>query len=208
MNSPQTLLITLKGPMQSWGFRSRFDDRDTSLEPTRSGVIGLICAAMGIARGEGISKFDIIRMGVRIDKEGRVERDYQTAQNVVRADGSSGSDVVSQRYYLADASYTVGLESTDVDLLTEIAEALRNPKWTLFLGRKSNPLSVPPVKPDDSIIPKTLEELLLKCSSGMRVVIEPSHENQGSRIQNDWPICFEDRQFKPRVVRTTFSEGE
>ena len=72
MNQDYTLLLRLEGPMQSWGYRSRFDYRDTALEPTRSGVIGLICAAMGIARGEDISRFDLIRrMGVRVDKEGR-----------------------------------------------------------------------------------------------------------------------------------------
>ena len=79
MSQPYTLLLRLEGPMQSWGYRSRFDYRDTALEPTRSGVIGLICAAMGIARGEAISRFDAIRMGVRVDKEGRPERDYHTA---------------------------------------------------------------------------------------------------------------------------------
>ena len=66
-----TLLMPLVGPMQSWGHRSRFDDRDTGLEPTRSGVIGLICAAMGIPRVGDLSRFDGLRMGVRVDFPGR-----------------------------------------------------------------------------------------------------------------------------------------
>ena len=104
MNEPFTLLLRLEGPMQSWGYRSRFDYRDTALEPTRSGVIGLICAAMGIARGEPISQFDPIRMGVRVDKDGRPERDYHTALDVIKADGTKGGTVVSYRDYLSDAS--------------------------------------------------------------------------------------------------------
>jgi len=49
-----TLLIPLVGPMQSWGTRSRFDHRDTEREPSKSGVIGLVCAAIGRDRNEPI----------------------------------------------------------------------------------------------------------------------------------------------------------
>ena len=38
-----TLLLRLAGPMQSWGVQSRFSVRDTGLEPSKSGVIGLLC---------------------------------------------------------------------------------------------------------------------------------------------------------------------
>jgi len=41
-----TLLLRLAGPMQSWGLSSRFTIRDTSLEPSKSGVLGLLCAAL------------------------------------------------------------------------------------------------------------------------------------------------------------------
>jgi len=45
-----TLLLRLVGPMQSWGTTSRFDQRDTGKEPSKSGVIGLVAAALGIDR--------------------------------------------------------------------------------------------------------------------------------------------------------------
>jgi len=141
MSNIYTLLFRLEGPMQSWGYRSRFDFRDTALEPTRSGVTGLVCAAMGISRGEDVSRFDGLRMGVRVDRDGRPERDYHTAggsrqkdgYGVLRADGSGTDTVVSYRDYLADASFTVGLESGARDLLDEIQRAITNPTWTLFL---------------------------------------------------------------------------
>ena len=47
-----TLLLRLKAPMQSWGVSSRFSIRDTGKEPSKSGVIGLFCAALGISRDE------------------------------------------------------------------------------------------------------------------------------------------------------------
>jgi len=204
MNEVHTLLLRFEGPMQSWGYRSRFDYRDTALEPTRSGVIGLICAAMGIARGEDISRFNGIQMGVRVDKEGRPERDYHTALDVIKADGSGNDTVVSYRDYLADASFTVGLQSLRLSLLRDIESALRNPRWPLFLGRKAFPLAVPPVEPSNSIKPGTLEEHLLSAEPAKRVVFETA---EGERIQWDWPLCFRERRFKSRCIHTQ-SEGK
>lgn len=209
MRRAHVLLFQLEGPMQSWGYRSRFDYRDTALEPTRSGVIGLICAAMGIARGEDITRFDVIRMGVRVrtdaegrPREGRPERDYHTALDVIRANGSGVETVVSRRDYIADASFTVGLESENRDLLEEIATALRNPEWILFLGRKAFPLTVPPLCPSDCVQVGTLEEHLLSAGQfNERVVLEAP---DGERSQHDWPICFGERQFMPRFIRTCF----
>jgi CRISPR system Cascade subunit CasD len=204
MNEVYTLLLTLNGPMQSWGFRSRFDYRDTALEPTRSGVIGLICAAMGISRGEDISSFDAIRMGVRVDKDGRTERDYHTALDVIKADGSGTDTVVSFRDYLADASFTVGLESSKSELLMDIATALSSPTWILFLGRKAFPLAVPPiVDPSNPVKPGRLEDHLLSGNSNRRVVLETP---DGERTQYDCPLCFSERRFKPRRITTKFDE--
>ena len=44
------LLLRLSGPMQSWGIQSQFPDRDTGMEPSKSGVVGLLCAALGRGR--------------------------------------------------------------------------------------------------------------------------------------------------------------
>jgi CRISPR system Cascade subunit CasD len=167
-------------------------------------VIGLICAAMGIARGEDISRFDAIRMGVRVDKKGRPERDYHTALDVIKADGSGKDTVVSYRDYLADASFTVGLQSEDRGLLEGIVTALCSPKWFLFLGRKAFPLAVPPLGPAECAKPGTLEEHLLSGQTNKRVVLESP---DGERTQHDWPVCFGQRRFKPRSIQTRFGGG-
>lgn len=220
MRRDYTLLLRLEGPMQSWGYRSRFDYRDTALEPTRSGVIGLICAAMGIAREDekGLLRFDPIRMGVRVDEptywrtcfpravyQGpRPERDYHTALDVIKADGKGTDTVVSYRDYLADASFTVGLQSEDLQLLQDIADALQSPKWPLFLGRKAFPLTVPPLKPGEMPQDGCLEEHLLQDDKKKRVVLESP---DGERTQHDWPLCFSERRFKPRTMTTRFTGG-
>lgn len=143
------LLMRLAGPMQSWGTRSRFSNRDTGLEPSRSGVIGLLCAALGRSREAPLDDFLPLKMAVRVDREGRLMRDYHTAQNVRRADPSKGTQntVLSERYYLADADFLVGFEG-EYDFLKRLDAALHRPVWPLFLGRKSF-LTALPVVPAD-----------------------------------------------------------
>ena len=76
-----TLLIRLEGPMQSWGTTSRFDQRDTGKEPSKSGVIGLLAAALGYDREDwqNVEPLTQLKMGVRHDRPGILKRDYQTA---------------------------------------------------------------------------------------------------------------------------------
>jgi CRISPR system Cascade subunit CasD len=132
------LLLRLAGPMQSWGTRSRFSHRDTGLEPSRSGVIGLLCAALGRPRDQPLDDFAPLAMAVRVDREGRLMRDYHTAQNVRRANPTKTPQdtVLSERFYLADADFLVGLQG-DRAFLDRLAAALDRPVWPLCLGRKA-----------------------------------------------------------------------
>ena len=65
-----TLLMRMRAPMMSWGDHSRFTIRDTRREPTKSAVIGLLCAALGRPRLEPVDDLAALKMGVRIDREG------------------------------------------------------------------------------------------------------------------------------------------
>jgi len=56
--------------MQSWGTRSRFDDRDTEAEPSKSGVLGLCAAALGIDRAAPVTRLSALTFGVRVDRAG------------------------------------------------------------------------------------------------------------------------------------------
>lgn len=140
-----TLLLRLVGPMQSWGTTSRFDERDTGPEPSKSGVLGLVAAALGIDRGDwpALEPLSHLEMGVRHDRPGAPAKDYQTTgcaqgDTIIKADGSQakGGGVVSSRHYLADAAFLVGLEGQDRSLLERIHLALQCPRWPLALGRK------------------------------------------------------------------------
>ena len=151
MKEARTLLIRLDGPMQAWGTDSRFGVRETRREPTKSGVIGLIAAALGRPRSASVDDLAVLRFGVRVDREGQLLRDFHTAgkDGFYRASGSveRKNVIVSDRFYLADACYTVGLEARHVDqhaLVEDIHAALLRPHWPLFLGRRAFPLSSPP----------------------------------------------------------------
>jgi len=135
-----TLLLRLVGPMQSWGTTSRFDQRDTGKEPSKSGVVGLLAAALGIDREYWTELEPLTRlsMGVRHDRPGVPKRDYQTAQHIISADRSKIHETaVTTRDYLADAAFLVGMECGDRSFLERMHAALRDPAWPLALGRKS-----------------------------------------------------------------------
>ena len=75
-----TLLLRLAGPLQAWGYDSKFETRRTGREPTKSGVIGLIAAALGRKRGDSLDDLKCLHFGVRVDKEGELLHDYRTVQ--------------------------------------------------------------------------------------------------------------------------------
>jgi CRISPR system Cascade subunit CasD len=135
-----TLLLRLAGAMQSWGTTSRFDQRDTGKEPSKSGVVGLLAAALGIDRENWTDLEPLTRlsMGTRHDRPGVPKRDFQTAQQIISADRSKIHETaVTTRDYLADAVFLVGLEGADRSLMEQLHAALRDPVWPLALGRKS-----------------------------------------------------------------------
>lgn len=132
-----TLLLRLAAPMQAWGSDSRFETRRTGREPTKSGVIGLLAAALGRSRANSVDDLCQLRFGVRVDQEGQLLRDFHTAHQGDR------TAYVTERYYLCDAVFLVGLESEDRAFLQTLEQALRAPAFPLFLGRRSCPPTLP-----------------------------------------------------------------
>jgi CRISPR system Cascade subunit CasD len=148
--------------MQAWGVESKFDRRDAGRAPSKSGVVGLCAAALGYGREDDrIKELSALTFGVRTDWPGRLLRDYHTAK-------SEKSAYVTERYYLADAAFLVGLEGDDEEFLSEIAEAICAPAFPLFLGRRSCP---PEGRVFLELVPEGLEQalrdypLLKKCGN-------------------------------------------
>ncbi|MBE8735571.1 type I-E CRISPR-associated protein Cas5/CasD [Aeromonas veronii] len=158
------LLLWLEGPLQSWGHDSRFGRRETLNFPTKSGALGIVCAAMGAGGPQTLllARFADLDMQVhsfaRRHKNGELAprepllRDFHMVgsgyddkdpwQSLLIPKTSEGKKAVgggtkmTYRYYLQDQAFAVLLQVPD-DLLTEVAQALQNPVWDLSLGRKS-----------------------------------------------------------------------
>ena len=133
-----TLLLRLAGPLQSWGTESRFNTRQTGITPSKSGVIGLLAAALGLSRDSDLSCLRQLRFGVRTDQEGTLLRDFHTVHIPKR-----NAPEITYRYYLSDAVFLAGLHSDDDQLLSELESALRAPVWAPYLGRRSCPPTQP-----------------------------------------------------------------
>lgn len=220
-----TLLMCLVAPMQSWGVQSDFTHRDTGLEPSKSGVVGLLCAALGRDRSEPIDDLSALRLGVRVDREGLLKRDYHTAQNVRKASGTSMKDTkgteVSERFYLADAAFLVGLEGDNLELLLKLDFALHHPHWFLFLGRKAFVPSEPVWLNDGLRENETLEAALRNWrprlrpqrrdhDEQMRLVFEVKTGECGEITRRDQPVSFVkgQRQFDTRQMRVDFCDDQ
>lgn len=206
-----TLLLRLCAPMQSWGTQSNFSHRDTGREPSKSALIGLLCAALGRSRGESVADLNALRMGVRVDQDGVVRRDFHTAgvDGYYKVSGGIGrkNPIISNRYYLADAKFLVGLEG-ERPLLDELQAALQRPRWFLFLGRKAF------IPAERVWMRRGLQETDLETAltnfpwlgqgerpERLRLVLE---DRTGSIVRNDRVLSFEDRRFLPRKLTQHF----
>jgi CRISPR system Cascade subunit CasD len=134
-----TLLLRLAAPLQSWGANSKFNRRATNREPTKSGVIGLAAAALGRRREDSIEDLSGLGFAARIDQPGKIIKDFHTAHTFGERKQAA---FISDRYYLSDAIFLVGLEGSR-ETIEQIKTAIKSPVFPLFLGRRA----CPPVEP-------------------------------------------------------------
>lgn len=189
--TPLTLRIWLAGPLQSWGTSSRFETRGTELAPSKSGVIGMLCAALGRGRDKPVDDLASMRFGVRVERPGAVLRDYHTVgaaddAGVAVASGTRGRGIQTERFYLQDAAFVAGLESADAALLTELLQALIAPRWLLSLGRRSCPPAGPVVN-NEAIFDGPLEKALAQPWCPL-----PTHQPQLLELGEDIELLLED----------------
>lgn len=224
----KTVLLRLEGPLQSWGTQGRFGIRETEREPTKSGVLGLVGAAMGMTRDdtETLSRLRTMRMGVRVDREGAVLRDYHTVgggrfrgqrHGVWDPGGNKGATALTERHYLQDASFLVGLCSEDHALAQTVAEALLSPKWPLALGRRAcaptEPILVGCADGSAEAVLRA-QPFPLRLLRGesipprLRLVVEASNSLEGAP-RHDEPESFAlyQRKHLVRYVKTEFMDA-
>ena len=152
------LLLWLESPLQSWGFDSKFGRRDTLDFPTKSGVLGILLCALGKSgeQSELLARFADLKQTVisfrdneknkptllhdfQMIGSGYDEKDSWEKNHIPKkSDGSpavGGGTKMTHRYYLQDAVFAVLLEVPS-DIAEECADALKNPVWPIYLGRR------------------------------------------------------------------------
>lgn len=247
------LALLLAGPLQSWGFDSQYNRRNTGLMPTKSAVAGICCAALGHSRGSNdeqifLENFQAIKMTAlaiprQVEKKELLVRrlqDYQTVgggydpdnpdeRSCITVSAEDGKPrvkngqalaVLTHRQYLMDASFGVLLEG-DAILLSNIAMALADPKWGVWLGRKTcipsapilaginydmnNPLILVKQNRDDALRPLIGEKSFESFTRQEQV----EKFVDGIDTLPDEPSSFalERRLFAPRRVHTIQGKG-
>jgi CRISPR system Cascade subunit CasD len=225
------LALMLDAPLMSWGLASRFQRRATALHPTRSGILGMFCAALGVPKGSveevewlsrlestSLTVFAIPRQpeGCTRPLEIRRLEDYHTTGGgydkkthalwIPRkaSGGPSDNATLSTRQYLLDAKFGVVL-SGHRSTLDPLTEALLNPCWGVWFGRK-NCLPAAPLLPGGGVV-ATMDDALTALGLAGRSleqfarVEEVASFADGTDTIMDAPVNFLTREFKPRRIR-------
>lgn len=196
-----TLLLRFAGPMQAWGADSRFDVCRTNREPTKSGVIGLLAAALGWRRDAPLDDMEALQFGVRVDREGVLLRDFHMVRSAKTA-------YVTTRYYLCDAVFLTGVFSEDEALMQRLAEAVSHPAFPLFLGRRACPpegrvfLGLREEALEEALMhePSLLSQQTMDPNKMTRMVLE---DPAGPARLRDVPVSFSPfrREYRYRAVK-------
>ncbi len=198
------LLMRLYGPLASWGETAVGEARHSAMHPSRSALLGLLAAALGIERDDEAAQSALsagYRFGVKLESPGSPLRDFHTIEIGVpqrkqrfrtRRQSLSAEKVdtlLSVREYRCDSLASIAIEATRQAPFTleQLADALRAPRFTLYLGRKSCPLALP--------VAPTLVE-----AESLRAAFDQAPRNSllallGAEPRKAWPIEADRRVF-------------
>lgn len=242
MSNPY-LLLWFEAPLQSWGSDSKFGRRDTQAFPTKSGVLGLVCSALG-AGGEqralltefaalGQTVVSFTRLGTKGESVVKQEREPQLRDFHMVGSGYDkqdpwatmlipktsegkaavgGGSKMTYRYYLQDAAFAVVLE-VSADKAETITQALQNPAWDVYLGRKN---CVPTdfiyrgnfAYESDALAQAALIAQQKNRIEDFRVLHSVVEEGEADEVftLNDVPVQFgEDKRYRDRQVSLIYA---
>jgi len=180
------LVFQLYGDMASWGDIAVGEQRPSHAYPTKSAILGLLCAAQGITRDEDAAMAQLnaeVKMAIQVFHRGHFLTDYHTIQAAPQValkkkaytrkeeldalsryqaagSGNSGT-ILSSREYRMEAYYRVALQA-DPERLRIFEASLKEPAFVLYLGRKACPLALPlaPYVSDVSFFEEAFDDYL------------------------------------------------
>ena len=231
MSDPAALAFVLDSPLQSWGVDSRYQQRDTAAFPTKSGLLGLLAAALGIDKNApeeasrlapfAALRLTVIRAALDQPRPGGRLSDFHTIgggydSNVPwqklstprKAGGGAFGTVITRRTYLTGCSFIAILEG-DRSVLFSAASALTDPVWGLWLGRKACIPSRPLAPTLESTAQQAFDTLRLRLKlpaaplASFDRQMEPDQSDASPDVfyQPDQPQAFGKRTYLSRPVR-------
>ena len=220
----QYLSLYLRAPMQSWGVAAKFGDRPSLSFPSKSGIIGMLAAAAGVDRTDGawLQMANSLSMRCLVFKPGRRLQDYHTVgggydakhswsrrRMSAKADGGTPSTVLTTREYLQDAIFGVVLGSENTAFFGCLVDAIRDPIWGIWLGRKSCIPTEPiyagyfetTLAAEAALQARAMASLSMSEEVPVCKIITEVPVNEAEEVWHDLPVNFAKREFAPRAIR-------
>lgn len=215
------LVLRLQGPLQAWGTESQYNRRTTGIFPSKSAVAGMLCSALGLHRGSEEEKVFLAELTAmpmlavsvprRVGKSAQWELtgsrmdDFHTVQGTAKAGGGTKNCHITRRQYLEDMDFRVFLSGSKT--LEKLAEALQNPIWGVWLGRKccvpAAPVFAGLFTDETTALGEVLDAPLEKYTHEREV----DAFDKGTDSLADQAVCFlsANRRFSSRRVRRIYA---
>ena len=211
------LVFTLAATMAAMGDLAGHERRGTLLWPGRSAVLGLMGAAMGLRRGGDFAALDGLSLGVAVFDQGEGLRGYHTVETVptavarrpnarpqaLRVDPLRNNTTITLRDYRVGVLYGVAVWGGPLDA---VCAALNAPTFTLYLGRKSCPLSAPPgarvvgAEGPEAALAQVILPPWCRGRVATRFITDDDGTGGHTELRHDAPIDRQLWHFAPRRV--------
>tara|TARA_R110001599_G_C12275790_1_gene662322 strand:+ start:10781 stop:11431 length:651 start_codon:yes stop_codon:yes gene_type:complete len=198
--SKKTLLLKTEG-MSAYGLQTFDVHRRVNHFPTRSAVIGLLGASLGIERSECQQLHQLsqrLTIAVQVNNVGEKITDYHTVQNFRSPQGKIQKNTKPTfREYWCDSEHSFAI-TADAELIEQLAVAVKSPIFTLYQGRKSCPLTRPLF---ENIVDSDNPANALKQATGQgQIFSDVSGENQVATLQVRDLTTSTPRKYAMRIV--------
>jgi len=141
----KTLVLKTEG-LSAYGLQTFDVHRRINHFPTRSAILGLLGASMGITRDQHKKLYQLsqsIKVAVQVNQCGEKMVDYHTVQHFRSPQGKIQKETKpTYREYWCDSEHTFAISASS-DLVNELEAKVKSPEFFVFQGRKSCPLTRP-----------------------------------------------------------------
>lgn len=196
----KTLILKTEG-ISAYGLQTFDVHRRANHFPTRSAIVGLLAAALGITRKEQQALYELseqVTTAVQVNQAGEKMMDYHTVQNFRSPNGKIQKGTKpTYREYWCDSEHTFAI-SADTSLINELEVAVKAPQFTLFQGRKSCPLTRPLY---ESVLDESNPAIALKKFGNKgQIFSDIEGENQVAQLQVRDKLTLAPRKYAMRMV--------